>query len=158
MTSPDSDIMTAIHAVKQFNVPLSLPKRQSGVMLPSLKQPRMIEAVVFVVKNQYRRRYRISDFKALWGLVVGGDIEYTSGHYVEISWLNDGVRVKLKLVPTVIDVGRIVFRAHLSLYHDSKRLITHQPVNRVTFRQETDLQVPKEVLEFLENGEYRLTK
>ena len=84
-------------------------------LLPQLRQGKVVEPKVFIVKGRDRAYYQVRSVAELRDLALGGDVEYALNHYVEMSWTNDSVSLKLQLVPLVIKQDLIVFRAMLAL-------------------------------------------
>lgn len=119
-------------------------------LLPQLRQGKVVEPKVFIVKGRDRAYYQVRSVAELRDLALGGDVEYALNHYVEMSWTNDSVSLKLQLVPLVIKQDLIVFRAMLALQYNGERLIVDEPLPRVSFSHNDGLLVPPEVLAFLQ--------
>lgn len=150
MTSPAIDTRDAIEAVLRFNTPYDVPKKSLAL---GFKEQQVVTPTAYaVLSNGDRKKYQVRTFQDVFGLALGGDIDYSYGDYLELRWANDGIGLKLKLIPQVCSHEKLVFHGTLSLYHSSHSIIRGLPFRRAIFYADRDLTVPNGILKLLESN------
>lgn len=152
MSSLYPDVNTAVDAALRFNVAFFNPAPVAPTrLLPQLDTGDVVEPTVVVIKGRHRTRHKLRTGADLWILALGGDIEYILGHFLEVSWTNDGVRIELQLLPKKTLDNHVTFRGTLNLFYGSSRIVSGHDLPEVSFERNEQLLVPSEALEILKS-------
>lgn len=147
-----SSLNATIEAALRFNVPFFDPTPSAPTrLLPQFRKGDVVEPTIYVVKGKTRQRYKLRSVAELWSLALGGDLEYVCGHFVELAWTNDSVRVELLLLPLKSYGERVTFQGTLNLRDSEKRRITGHSAPELSFWHDRGILLPPEAEEILES-------